>query len=82
MQQQQGAKRLQRAEVLAAAHEAIAPDDTEASKKKSLKERAVATAAALVAAQWAQFAEAVGCKVSACLQLFKKLATDASNIID
>ncbi|URD93819.1 hypothetical protein MUK42_28346 [Musa troglodytarum] len=36
---------------VAAAHEAIAPDDTEASKKKSLKERAVATAAALVAAQ-------------------------------
>ena len=50
-QQQQGAKRLQRAEVLAAAHEAIAPDDTEARKTKSLKERAVATAAALVAAQ-------------------------------
>ncbi|URD98372.1 Leucine rich repeat N-terminal domain [Musa troglodytarum] len=84
-------KRLHKAEVhaaisvagVAAALAAIAAEDTEANKQKSIKENAVASAAALVAAQCAQVAEAVGAKREQLSSAINEAVTvtDASNII-
>lgn len=84
-------KRLRRAEVhaaisvagLAAALAAIAAEDTEVNKPKSLKEKAVASAAALIAAQCVQVAEAGGAKQDQLASAIDAATTaaDAGNII-
>ncbi|CAD5186929.1 unnamed protein product [Musa acuminata subsp. malaccensis] len=83
-------ERLQRAEVhaaisvagVAAALAAIAAENLEANQHKSLRDTAVASAAALVAAQCAQVAEAAGAKreqISSAIDA-AATATDAANI--
>ncbi|KAG1326501.1 putative VAN3-binding protein [Cocos nucifera] len=84
-------KRLQRAEVhaaisvagVAAALAAIAAENAEPSQSNALKDIAVASAAALVAQQCAQVAEAVGAKHEQLTSAINAAmtATDASNII-
>ncbi|XP_010914065.4 VAN3-binding protein isoform X1 [Elaeis guineensis] len=84
-------KRLQRAEVhaaisvagVAAALAALAAENAEPSQSNALKDIAVASAAALVAQQCAQVAEAVGAKHEQLTSAINAAmtATDASNII-